>query len=232
MQQKCLPIFEIKFQNEKDNRNKRNVGGEKTRRIGIALLVTALALLPVFAAAPALAAQPKLTYVFGAVSLGVPNTGTIFTSGDKMEHVRDVQGIAYDFGHPWGPGVGTLEDSFNLNVDPESSGFLTGNMVANLETTYTTGILKMIDVGRYSGFGQYVYEGPAFTVTLPGYGSITMSYGQSFYGALTEAFAVGHGIFTNRGVIVTEITNGVMILDGSYAGLIILHGIGVYAYKR
>ncbi len=103
-------------------------------------------------------------------------------------------------------------------------------MVANLETTYETGILKITDIGHYKGLGSYIYEGPTFTVTLPVYGSITVSYGESFYGVLSEAMALGHGSFDNGDVILTEITYGVLIMDGTLAGLIILYGTGTYMY--
>jgi hypothetical protein len=203
----------------------------------ILLTVLALALLMMFATAPSALAsqncwhQHKTPYTFGAISIGIPNTGTTSYSADgKTEYVRDAEGMAYDFGHPWvapeewGASIGT--NSFRMNVDANSPDYLKGKGVDHLKTTYSTGYLELKGDLKMEGLGLYTYNGPTFTHMIPPYGPVTVSNGDVFFGILMTGKYEGYGNFVDGKVKAKETMTGVVVLDGLLTGASVVSGTG------
>jgi hypothetical protein len=193
--------------------------------------VTLLFLLGV--AAPALASKTTISYSFGAVEIGIPNTGNTWTSADKMMHKVNGESLSYSFGYPWGFGVGTgnlATPHWNLNVDPTSKNYLTGNGHRYFEKTFASGTLHLTSGYKFVGLvASFIYEGPTFTVTLPApYGTITITNGEVFSGAFLAFIgqAKGQGTFADGNVRVSETLTGYNVLAGPLAGLNIIMGTG------
>jgi hypothetical protein len=203
----------------------------KRMKIKIALVLALTLLMLLAAVAPVLACQPKTNYSFGAIALGNPNTGTTSISANKIVHERNVEGISYDFGHPWGPGFSTTISKFDFNKDPNSRGMFKGSGVENIETGYQTGFLKIRTEIKMEGVGYYTYQGPLMIATMPYYGDpyygkVTVSYGDVFYGILIVGTGEGRGTFADGKVKVEEKFSGVAILSGPLTGLNVVSGTG------
>ncbi len=192
-------------------------------------LVSTLALLILFTAAvPVMACHPKTTYTFGAVGYDIPNTGTTFFSAhNTIEHGRNHLGVAFDFGHPWGPGVGTTTTDLRLNVDENSPNAFRGYAVTILEAAYATGTLEQKNIIKCLGLGYYSYHGPTLTKMLPApWGSVIISDGDTFFGILMTGRNEGHGTFVDGKVKVLETLTGVIVLAGPLAGINVISGTG------
>jgi hypothetical protein len=197
------------------------------------LIPTVTILLLLGAAATALASQTTTSYSFGAIEIGIPNTGNTWTSADKILHKVNGESLSYSFGYPWGSGVGTGDlatPHWNLNVDPTSKNYLTGNGHRYFEKTFASGTLDLTSSYKFEGLvTSFTYEGPTFTVTLPApYGILTITNGQVFNGAFLAytGQAKGHGTFLNGNVRVSESITGCNVLAGPLAGLNIIMGTG------
>jgi hypothetical protein len=202
------------------------------RKILASLTITVLALAMLMTVAPALASQTSTSYSFGGISVGVPNTGNTWTSADKIEHKTGGESINYDFGHPWGPGYDYSDIAtphWNLNIDPNSKNYLTGSGTSRFETTYATGKLDLSLQYKFEGLVTSItYQGPTFTVTLPGHGTVTITHGQTYTGAflLGSGKTEGTGAFATGNVRVSETVTLATPLAGPLAGLDIIWGTG------
>jgi hypothetical protein len=198
--------------------------------------VTLLLLLGV--AAPALASQASTSYTFGILSAGIPNTGKTWTTADNVQHAIAHQSINYDFGHPWGASLAyemIATPTWHINVNPDSKDFLTGGGTSRFETTYTSGVLDLNLQIEFNGFGTtFTYQGPTFTVTLPVYGTVTITHNQVFNGPciLWSGQTEGNGKFATGNVRVSETVTAFTPLAGPLAGLDIGWGTGVATTTR
>jgi hypothetical protein len=203
----------------------------KRLRIKIALVLALSLLMLLAVASPVFASQPKINYSFGVIALGIPNTGTTSISADKIVHERNVEGIAYDFGHPWGTGFSTTLSKFDFSKDTNSPSMFKGSGVEILETGYQTGFLELKSAIKMEGVGYYTYHGPLMIATMPYYGDpyhgkVTVSDGDTFYGILIIGIGEGRGTFVDGNVEVEERFSGVAILSGPLAGLNVVSGTG------
>lgn len=182
-----------------------------------------------------MAGQTSITYTFGGVSVGIPDTGTRWTSADKIMHQTGGESISYSYGYPWGTGIQTQADSlatshWNLNVDTQSDKYLSGSGVGHFSKEFPSGTLDLTSVTyKFEGLAtSFTYQGPTFTTTLPVYGTITVTNGQVFTGAflIIDGGSTGHGEFTSGDYRVSETVINYQYLAGPYAGLSILWGEG------
>jgi len=163
-------------------------------------------------AAPALAAKPeRVSWEWGEFDIpDSANPGTIFFTND-VEHGLDVGNLG--FGYSTGPlsyaGYYTNagEANFMLNIDVDSSKYLTGFASGSCRTSTDEESFTM----KYSGLGYYTYDGPTFTAL-----GTTFSPGDVFFGVKVSAIGVTHCTSGPlAGSIFKSSYTGVAFADGS-----------------
>jgi hypothetical protein len=169
-----------------------------------------------------------MTFKAGVVQFPIANTGNT-TIANGIIHAKGRQAIANDYGHPWGPGIGTATTSFTLDIANYTG---TGNN--HVSTTYRKGTLELWSIFKFNGLGWYTYCGPTFTVTNATGTKVVVSSGMQFYGLLYSGIDLGYGTFDcgRKVVCTTEQYTGVSIMAGPLQNLSILSPYGSYLQTR
>jgi hypothetical protein len=200
------------------------------KKICYVLLVVFLML---FAAAPAMASQPKQTYEFGSVNYPDPaNLGTSFKTGDIL-HIRDQGGLGMSTGSPWGDFSSVATKNFELNTVS-----YTGNGVVHYVNTSPNAMVEGTQNVKFVGpttsiATLFVYHGPPFTATAAGGVLVPITEGKMFTGLLMSGMATAHGIADGKGVQIRVEFTGVSLsgpLTYGLAGNSIICGTVTYWY--
>lgn len=194
--------------------------------------VSLAAVLMLLAVAPAMASQPKMTYMVGGITYPDPaNPGTQFTTGDIL-HARDHGILGFTTGSPWGAFTTVATQNFELNLVS-----YTGTLIAHYVNTNSRATFGGIQNTEFDGVttsaNLFIYHGPTFTVTTTGGVSVTISEGKLFTGLLFSGMGVAHGIADGKDVQVRTTFTGISLsgpLTYGLAGDSIVYGTVTYWY--
>jgi hypothetical protein len=186
-----------------------------------------VALLMLLTAAPALATQPKLTYAYGGHNSPDPaNPGIKFTTND-IYHGRDVGGIGFSTGSPWGDLALVYTGNYEVNI----VSYL-GTGINHYMNTNSRVRVEGINNYEFTGAGWLIYHGPTFTATTPDGVAVTVSEGKPFTGLLLSGMTVAHGTADDKGVQIRTTYSGVNLAGPLTYGLVgnIVWGTATYWY--
>jgi len=153
-------------------------------------LLSLSTLLFVFSLTVPVLALPPTTGTFTQVSVLVGvDPGKQFMTGDIL-HVKGSISEVYHYGGPWGNSITSQSIAQTVQLDTVTG---TGSVLLHAIDVYSAGTVEGTVNTKIIGRGPYLYLGPTFTFTLAGR-TETINHGAVYLGALTEGFAVKHGV--------------------------------------
>lgn len=190
----------------------------------VALLLSLMVLIPLVSFASVSASAPETnTFTQVSVLVGV-DPGNEFMTGDVL-HVKGSISEVYHYGGPWGNSITSFSVANTVKLDTVS---ITGKVLLHAVDVYDAGTIEGTVNTRVVGPGPYLYLGPTFTFNVGGRTG-TVTHGAVYVGALTEGFAVKHGVSGDLiGVEIRATFTGVNIKVGPLAGVHIVEGTGTY----
>ena len=181
------------------------------------LFVLGLA-MPVLAIPPTRGSFTQVTVLVGV------DPGKQFMTGDIL-HLKDSISEVYHYGGPWGNSITSQSIANTVQIDTATG---TGSALLHAIDVYSAGTVEGTVNTKIVGRGPYLYLGPTFTFTLGGR-TETITHGAVYLGALTEGFAVKHGVSGDlTGVQIKATFTGVNIMVGPLAGVHLVEGAGTY----
>jgi hypothetical protein len=190
-----------------------------------AVLISSLILLLSFTLTSLVSASPPVTGDFYQVSVLVGvDAGNEFMTGDVL-HVKGSVSDVYHYGAPWGDSIYSISVANTVKLDTVS---VTGSVLLHALDVYDAGAIEGVVNTRVVGPGPYLYLGPTFTFTVGGR-TETVTHGEVYVGALTEGFAVKHGVSGDlNGMQIRATFTGVNIKVGPLEGIHVVEGTGTY----
>jgi len=177
---------------------------------------------------PVLALPPTTgTFTQVSVLVGV-DPGKQFMTGDIL-HVKGSISEVYHYGGPWGNSITSQSIAQTVQLDTVTG---TGSVLLHAIDVYSAGTVEGTVNTKIIGRGPYLYLGPTFTFTLAGR-TETINHGAVYLGALTEGFAVKHGVTGDlTGVQIKATFTGVNIMVGPLTGVHVVEGTGAYFFPE
>ena len=177
---------------------------------------------------PVLALPPTTgTFTQVSVLVGV-DPGKQFMTGDAL-HVKGSISAVYHYGGPWGNSITSQSIAQTVQLDTVTG---TGSVLLHAIDVYSAGTVEGTVNTKIIGRGPYLYLGPTFTFTLAGR-TETINHGAVYLGALTEGFAVKHGVSGDlTGVQIKATFTGVNIMVGPLTGVHVVEGTGTYFFPE
>jgi hypothetical protein len=140
-------------------------------------------------------------------------------------HVKDSISEVYHYGGPWGNSITSQSIANTVQLDTVTG---TGSVLLHAVDVYSAGTVEGTVNTKIVGRGPYLYLGPTFTFTLGGR-TETVTHGAVYVGALTEGFAVKHGVSGDlTGIQIKATFTGINIMVGPLAGVHVVEGTGTY----
>lgn len=192
-------------------------------------LLSLSTLLFVFSLTVPVLALPPTTGTFTQVSVLVGvDPGKQFMTGDIL-HVKGSISEVYHYGGPWGNSITSQSIAQTVQLDTVTG---TGSVLLHAIDVYSAGTVEGTVNTKIIGRGPYLYLGPTFTFTLAGR-TETINHGAVYLGALTEGFAVKHGVTGDlTGVQIKATFTGVNIMVGPLTGVHVVEGTGAYFFPE